>query len=730
MTVTALRVLGVVGALVLAGALWWAAFGEQPLQRVDKPPPEALPVSSSPPAETLSGEQPVLAAPGAEPEQLPVSAPAPVTLGVTVEIVAYLSVPNTRNRTPVATRLELGSSSSQQEFGEPLQVIETDTDGRAVVELAWELIPAPVNGEQAWLWIRSEGPGLLSRVASRRVPKESGQSVTLSLRLQPGVIVEGRIIGPDGEPARGTVDSWSFDDTPFFPRRSLGKAGADGLFSGELTAEGTHGLLAKAYRASRSTPEKPSSARQLGTGFSDLFEVSFDAAVPFIEVHVSGPGVLKGRVLDATGAPAAAVRLSAVVASIDDEASDTAIPYSQTFDLEQEGRGLAQVWMTTDTQGAFEATGLRDDLFNIHAAGNERFSAAALVLLTPQSVPSHGQPLELQLTRPHLAIHVTQADGSPPPKGFRRLYVDSITSQLDEWPDEPRLLVTLARGDVPSENWRDAYPEAQTTGPGEFIVELEDDVTVFAGVLGGDMTWQPLTIVVPAGAGRIDVELVMPEPAVHGTLVLDVLDSLGAPVLREVQVRVSDPTSGVILFNKPFTHTDEEDWPLRLTLPDGQYQLLVEGHAWVERRHGTVMTPRNHGRFEQQLLISPAHETHVTAVLSAGARLSLNVYGVPTEADRLAVRDWDPRDDSDEYVESWAPRVELRLQRPGHWPDPVNFRRRKQLFSSMHMGSEGLSEMLSPGDYTLVATTTGGRTIRREVQLIAGQTLAVSLRFD
>ncbi|GEM_PF-2607528 len=735
-----LRLLAVLGGLLLAGTVWWVASAENPGGAgSSSPATESLPTAPLTSAEPSTEEPTLLAAPVAEPMQLSPSA-APEPLGCTVVIRAQQRNASGRGAQPLATQLEFGVSPSRKDLGEPLQLIETGADGQAVVELPWQLVAAPADGKPPWLWVRSQGTGLLNRVASRRAPTEPGESAVLSVSIQPGVVVEGRLLGPNGEPTAGRVDWWSFDDQGV-TSGYVGKAGADGLFSGELIREGTHGLLAQGQAAQDAflVSAINDAALQLGTGFSKLFEVRFDEAVPFIEVQVFGPGVLRGRIVDAAGAPAAGISLLAVVAALDNEASDTAIPYSRTRDIDREGRGQARVYMVTDNDGAFEARGLRDDLFNVRAADDQLSTSGFPRLLTPQPVPSHGEPLEFQLSRPHLAIHVTQADGSPPPERFRALRMQRSHSDIDEWPDTPGLLVTLGWEDVPVGDRIGGYLKARATGPGEFTVELDDDVSVVVGVLGGDLPWRPQRVDVPPGAGRVDVDLVMPEPAIPGTLVLDVVDSAGEPVVRQLRVRVSDTTSGVTLVDKPFDFPHTGDWPLRLSLPEGEYDLLVEGHPWFDTRHGSLMRRRVHGKHEQPLLITPAQELRVTASVSDGARLSLSAHGLPTAADRQGVRDWDPREDTVEYVEYWARYVEVHLEREGRWPERVEFPKytedgtpavRGRLISGIGLGSEGVSEMLSPGEYTLVATTQGGRTLRRDVLLIAGQTLTVTLRFD
>jgi hypothetical protein len=52
------------------------------------------------------------------------------------------------------------------------------------------------------------------------------------------------------------------------------------------------------------------------------------------------------------------------------------------------------------------------------------------------------------------------------------------------------------------------------------------------------------------------------------------------------------------------------------------------------------------------------------------------------------------------------------------------------LFSWLPLGSEATSEVLSPGTYTLVAETAGGRTLRHDVLLVDGQTLELTLEFE
>jgi hypothetical protein len=642
-------------------------------------------------------------------------------------------------------------SASLDELGEPLRLVETDSTGVAQLELAWSAVAPGSDGSRRWVWLRSGGPGLLTRIELTPAPTEPGGSVSLRIQVVQGAVVEGRIMGPDGQPAAGRVGWWFFGEEGI-TRSPLGTAGPDGLFRGELRYQGTHGLLALGTSQPVTdewvwnTPHR----MDLGTGFSELFEVSFTEPVPFLEVRLSGPGLLQGRVLDDTGAPAAGIPLAVVLAELDDEDGSLSFPFPRNREVEQEGRGNHWMQAVTDDNGNFVFRGLRDGLFNVRTARGGDTDLGYGNLLTELPVPSHGKPLELHLARPHLAIHVRQPDGSLPETELGVHRSDPRSSTLHAWPEEPGVLVTLSPGSAHI-GQRGAYLTARASGPGEFIVELEDELTqvqagdlgVDVGVLGGALAWSPVHVDVPVGAGRVDVDLVLPGKARSGTLVLDAVDDGGAALVVQLRVRVSDLATGVVLLDKSCTDTDGDDWPARLQLPEGEYRLLVEGHPWIVDHNGTILGTilhrRVHGAFEVDVRISSLTETRVTATLGAASRLRVSVAGTVSEADREAVRAEQVGFPSEMYVDIWAPHVQLRLERDGRWPERPLFARSAMggtpsanihLFSSLVMGSEETSEPLTPGAYTLVATTPGGRELRRPVVFVPGETLSVTLQFD
>lgn len=737
-------ILAALAALALAGALllWMARAPEVAAPHRETPHGTAsVDHAPDPPA-------PVLAEPAADPQSLELPEPAAeptAEAGFTIAVSAVHQLPNGARGPPAVASLELGVSDSRKELGAPLMSFATGPDGTAQIAFPRRLVPPPQEGRKQWLWLRSQGTGLLTRVVSQRVPEADGVTLAMSVTVQPGAVVEGRILGPDGQPAAGRVDWWFFGAEDI-TSSNAGFAGPDGLFRGELRHEGQHGLLAAG--SSRTDGDRQwliaSEQLDLGTGFSELFEVDFDQPVPFIEVRVSGPGRLQGRVLDESGAPATGVDLVAVRAELDDGAGNPG-PWPRVRELERLGGGHLRLRATTGADGDFALQGLRTGLFHVRAADGDDSSSGYPVLLTRSAVPADGAPLELRLTRPHLAIHVRQADGSLPEAAIGIHRDPRWGFARDPWPSEPELLVTLATRFAHLGGWYGAHLQAKVIGPGEFVAELGaelrdvPELELDVGLLGGELPWRPQRVRVPDGAGRVDVDVVLPVAVPGGALVLDVVDGRGAALMEGLRLRIEDPATGVVLVDLSCDHADDHDWPLRIPLPAGDFLLRVEGHARMDSHHGTLSRRRAHGAHEQPLRIAAGVETRVTARLGEPARLALRVTGPVTEADRAAVRARFEGRLEDDDVDTWARLVMLRLEREGRWPESPQFARfamegtsaaGTHLFPWVPLGGDETSEPLTPGTWTLVATLPGGRELRRPVTLAPGQTLSVTLEFE
>ena len=149
------------------------------------------------------------------------------------------------------------------------------------------------------------------------------------------------------------------------------------------------------------------------------------------------------------------------------------------------------------------------------------------------------------------------------------------------------------------------------------------------------------------------------------------------------------------------------------------------------------MTPRVWGDDRMDVAIRAGGITKVTARLSAPAWIDLEVKGSVSMADREAIcEQHDESDPMDESVTYRATRAHVRLWPPMGYPLEVEFARDAymstsaagtHLFSSLELGTRAKSEALAPGSYRLEIKLAGGRLESRDVLLVAGEVLTLSV---
>lgn len=658
-----------------------------------------------------------------------------------VEIIAVVGSGRSEQHPATNVSLEMGVGDERDALGEPLLSVLTDEFGFAYAHIPWSALEPSSRGKRPLIWVRSQSPGMLVRTAKVRAPEPSPDMLTVNVVLQPGGVVEGVILSADGDPVAGEVHLVSEGLWDGLSLSWFAKADSDGRFRGEVLAEGTLALFARGWDdpgADHTWSRCYSAEFSEGSGCSGVIDVRFDEASPFVEIHVAGPGVLRGYVRDNDGHPAAGLRLMALRAGAVRGRVERPLEGETLAGFtERAGGGEREAYTHTDDDGAFLFTGLRKGDFDVSASRGLPFEGYRLQL-TEQSVPGDGSPLELLLTRPHLAVHVRHADGSLPTEQLGGGGLRPWTPH-ETWPHTAALMVCVTPDDTRSEPWLSPFVMGRESVPGEFIVELGDRKSVVVGLVGGAVPWRSERIVVPEDAGRIDVQLTIPNPVGTGALVLDVLDSDDAPLSTGLRVRLLGPQSGSVLLEQIVHYASEETWPLRWDLPEGQYRLVVEGQAKHGDHHGDLQQRREHGAFDALVEIKPGVETQLTAKLNAGARLQLRLIGETNAADRALMRERDAF--APEYeIDVLAGQVSLHLERPGRWARAVDFDQpwlRGEmakwfvgLDSNPFLGGEATSELLSPGTYTVVARLPAGRTVRRDVVLQPGKTLYVILSFD
>jgi hypothetical protein len=119
-----------------------------------------------------------------------------------------------------------------------------------------------------------------------------------------------------------------------------------------------------------------------GTGTLAGLELSLDTPPQDLRIVVSGAGALRGRIVDASGAPAAGLDVLVLLAALDDERGSFVLPEPDASLRRIEGGGRLYVTGSTDSSGRFEARGLRPEPVVVRARTGPGYASGYPLLLT------------------------------------------------------------------------------------------------------------------------------------------------------------------------------------------------------------------------------------------------------------------------------------------------------------------------------------------------------------
>lgn len=607
----------------------------------------------------------------------------------------------------------------------------SDPDGLVSLRVTRELLAAVASIEAPRILLASLGPGLVRSWSWAKLPGADMSVLDTQHTVRPGVYLRGTLLGPDGEPCAGYVEAG----------RGRDHVEPDGRFEIAATREGPTQLVAKGRSDTAPEPEDALlDGYDLGTARSEPFEIAFDGSYEDLVIQVSGPGVLRGRVLESAGGPAAGLWLAASRVSGDGPSS------SQRSGVIPDG-GFTRRHVLTGAAGEFEISGLAAGSYRLVAHVEVDASEESIIELAHDPIPADGRPLMFTVSRPHLAIHVRGADGRATSSELEAFDVSLggfHTNARDPWPVTPGVMVRPASGDAgfvpdggPLRPWRVAA--------GEFVLEVPPGTSFDVSTFGGEHPPTLQRVVVPTDAGRVDVDVVLAPTRPRGELLVTVVDEAGVALHENVRLSLLDPATGFAFVREDSVLAKPEDWPHRFELPAATYVLSAEGVPTRFGQHGGVMWHRQAGAFEQLVKVAPNDVVSVEAMLGQGARLELELLGELNAADfEAAERElatWSS--DHGSTVEDVGRRVMLHLERADREPVQALFRRSEvpavppgaryrpsTLTPWPLLGTNTRSEMLSPGRYTIVGRLPGGREARRDVELHEGQTTAVTLSFE
>lgn len=727
---TLLVLLGGLGAL-----LWRESARGSSLPADEQPPLAASESTSAELVEASSSLVPDPGVPGAPGARTELEAEAPASRSFFVHVITAVSYAHGATRVGnVAFRLYPQRPAEPARNGAwtapiplapvdaPLYEGRTDANGTARVELA--LADFPDDGFPR-LCARVIEPGFQQHVKLGKATREREKADEIQLMAVRGATARGRVVGAAGHGVQSQVRlcEWSVaNGARELQPGSRASTLADGWFELHLVRSIEDGVLI-------------AEAGAAGTASLTGVTLALEHPPTDLELVLRGGGLVRGRLVDRSGSPAAGVDMLVLLAELDDERGSF-VPPEPLHSLRQiEGLGRTWATLVSARDGSFGVGGLRRESYSVRARTGQDHAGRYPILLTPSPVPADGSGLVLRLARPHIVVRLLDNEGRAwPQDDQRRARSHERRSECAPWPDRPVVRVFATHADDGGTLVATEALKGKVLQTGECICEVTEGTRCLVSVLGGGFDGAPREVDVPPGQDRVEVEFRARELGEPGAVAVRVfhqgseLQGRAAPF----SVRLEHVASAVAVTN--CTSTDSPS-PYVLRAPAGTYRAVVEGETWTDHQHGYVLTPRAHGRAEAEVQLLPGLTQELALEIDAGASLEVRLEGASSEADVAGLGealDW--LDEDQERAE--AARARLHLERPGHAPLPVEFETQvgpgawaKGLTDAWPLGKTHLSARLPTGRHVLVGRLPGGREARVEVELRAGETTAVTLRF-
>lgn len=433
-------------------------------------------------------------------------------------------------------------------------------------------------------------------------------------------------------------------------------------------------------------------------------------------VCAQGAGALvRGRVVGRSGEPAAGLELLIRSVGEDERLGG------------RRGQGRVEEFRTeTDADGAFEVGGLGPGAYVVRARVEPHTSEFAH-LLTPEPIQSQAADDRserlLTFSRPHLVVRLLASDGSPWPGPIR--------DRGHEYPGAswPTVAQTFAYACIPT--GPDSFMAgSRNTGKrvaaSEVVYEASGGGSWLVGAFGAGFDGGVRRVEVPGDGERIVVELRAREVGELATVTVRVRkhgQELGVSGEDEGFAVELVTRSGAVPLLGAGTH--ERHSPIALRMPSGTYRVVARGYPLIEPYHAGLTRARDLGAAEVELTVTAGATQEVELDLDGGGRLELQLEGGGNEAEFERVPDafGSPR---------LQPSVMLLLVRPTggegifrRWPGLYQ----DNLISSWPLGETHVSECLPTGRATVLARLRGGREVRVEVDVRAGETTKARLSF-
>ncbi|MFT7668666.1 MAG: hypothetical protein ACI8X5_001363 [Planctomycetota bacterium] len=615
----------------------------------------------------------------------------------------------------------------------------TNEDGEWLVRIAGREGPGAYFRGRISLRGKVTSPGYRQLASSAQWGATGSATHSLDLVAIRGVTIRGQVLNGLGQRVHASVSFRVLDGMRgTVSRRSARKltTRGDGRFELHLE-DGVSGTLF-------------ADAGEHGTGRLPDLSISYGDPLQDLVIVVSGSGVLRGQVTGSDGEPAPALSLLLCLADLDEEPGDSKVQKTAASRLDDEGGGRSRVKISTDEEGKFEVSGLRNAPFVVRAGINPGlFDASPFTrLLTDQPVFPDGSLLELKINRPHLELRLVTFEGQPmegEPKEEKNqspLQIIEVPAPefANRWSPKARPIVYENIGTLDRPLVGRTALNHKEVAPGRFIYEWKEGNSYLVGAKGGNFDSSLQLIQVPLGSGKTALtltakkELPMGEVLVHifanGKELKDVSEAL-------LDLSLEDSIAKVVLLK---SERFAKGYPYSFKAPPGRYLAVARGKE-IRGHHGGLVNPRRFAYEEVEVVLVAGETRHVELHLTTGGYLEVALHGAPNASDQTAVDDYmemsgnfwvDPEDNR-----AKAPALaEMRIETPNRRPESVFWSTPKTGFavglghsSAWPLGTTQTSEMLPLGTYQLIASLPGGREARTTVVLRSDATTKVELWF-
>lgn len=587
-------------------------------------------------------------------------------------------------------------------------------DGSAQVELAVAQSVLDDFGSEARIWGQVAHPGKRAYLRVTALP-EHDERVSLLLFPRSGASLTGRVLCSDGTPAQGA-------DVKLFPARppesewvlneDWARTDAHGGFQVDADEAGLFDLQVSASR--------------LGTAGLRGVQIDSNGETAYVELQLSGDGVIAGKLLDPSGAPVCLYRLWCLPA----EHRDVHIGYLRAPQVvpHEWGGGLYGDHATTDDQGLFRFTGLREGLY--HLRGHTAKTGYYEELLTERAVPTGTEDLELRFARHRVLARVLDHQGN------RALLHSDHRPQCEELPMHALYIEECDAQGKLLQTRRRTHDTRERLDNGDLVLDVLPGRSYVLGVFSRECSLVEQRFDVTPGDFERVITVQLSPPAPNTVLEVSLQEPNGEPLACENTQRLYAPESGRLLWEG----RDHNRQPtLKLAVGPGRYDWQADaepsaGHHG-ERWKATPYLPTSEtldvfaartNRFERRL------------GASGGFALLVNASELPEQFVATSRRELDALD-REGRLRVFSGGAAVRLEAAGKVLSPQFFHRSgqagvilfNQLGSWVLPGSRSTTmSPISPGRYRLVVELEGRETRSQSVEIRAGEVTEVTLSFD